>query len=57
METWETLLNLKVNDYITASFATDLLYDEKIAIKRDDGTVGPSTQFRSVLAIGLGYKF
>ncbi|MFN9301875.1 MAG: DUF3078 domain-containing protein [Candidatus Kapaibacterium sp.] len=55
--TWETLLNLKVNDYITASFATDLLYDEKIAIKRDDGTVGPSTQFRSVLAIGLGYKF
>ncbi|HRE57066.1 MAG TPA: DUF3078 domain-containing protein [Candidatus Kapabacteria bacterium] len=55
--TWETLLNLKVNDYITASFATDLLYDEKIAIQRDNGTIGPSTQFRSVLAIGFGYKF
>jgi len=55
--TWETLLNLKVNDYITASFATDLLYDEKIAITRDNGTVGPATQFRSVLAIGFGYKF
>jgi len=55
--TWETLLNLKVNDYITASFATDLLYDEKILITRDNGTIGPSTQFRSVLAIGLGYKF
>lgn len=54
--TWETLLNLKVNDYITASFATDLLYDEKIAITRDNGTVGPATQFRSVLAIGFGYK-
>lgn len=55
--TWESLLGLKVNDYITASIALDVMYDEKVAITRDDKTVGPSTQIREVLAIGLGYKF
>lgn len=55
--TWESLLGLKVNDYITASVALDVLYDEKVKITRDDKTVGPSTQVREVLAIGLGYKF
>jgi len=55
--TWESLLGLKVNDYITASVALDVLYDENVKITRDDKTVGPSTQIREVLAIGLGYKF
>lgn len=55
--TWESLLGLKVNDYITASVALDVLYDEKVKITRDDKTVGPSTQIREVLAIGFGYKF
>lgn len=55
--TWESLLGLKVNDYITASVTLDVLYDEKVKITRDDKTVGPSTQIREVLAIGLGYKF
>ncbi len=55
--TWESLLNMKVNDYITASFAADIFYDERIAVNRDDGTIGPATQFRNVLSIGFGYKF
>ncbi len=55
--TWESLLGLKVNDYITASVALDVLYDEKVKITRDDKTIGPSTQIREVLAIGFGYKF
>jgi len=28
-----------------------------VKITREDKTVGPSTQVREVLAIGLGYKF
>jgi hypothetical protein len=54
---WNTLLALKVNDYINANIALDLIYDHYTAIKRDDGTVGPSTQLRNVLGIGFGYKF
>lgn len=55
--TWESLINLKVNDYISASFAADVFYDERIVVRRDDGTSGPATQFRNVLAIGFNYKF
>lgn len=55
--TWESLLNMKVNDYITASFAADVFYDERVTVNRDDGTSGPATQFRNVLSIGFGYKF
>lgn len=55
--TWESLVNLKVNDYVNASIAVDVLYDENVTIARDDGTTGPATQLREVLAIGLGVSF
>ncbi len=53
----ETVVNMKVNDYINASFGLDLIYDEKVNINRDDGTKGPDTQIRHVIAIGFAYKF
>jgi hypothetical protein len=52
---WNTLLNMKVNRFLSASFSTDLFYDEKIQILRDNGTKGPATQFRDVIAIGIAY--
>ncbi|MFA6572417.1 MAG: DUF3078 domain-containing protein [Bacteroidota bacterium] len=55
--TLETLLNMKVNDFMTASFATNLIYDEKIPVIRDNGTKGPATQFRNILSFGLNLKF
>lgn len=54
---WNTMLNLKVNDYINASFALDVIYDPRVVITRDDGSKGPSTQIRNVIGIGFGYKF
>lgn len=60
---WETVVGFKVNQYITASIATHLLYDDDIAIsvdRNEDGVidaVGPRTQFKEVIAIGLSYKF
>jgi hypothetical protein len=53
----ETLFLFKVNEYINASFALDIFYDEKVSIKRDDGSVGPATQVRNTLAIGFNYAF
>lgn len=53
--TWESLLTLKVNEYINASIAADLLYDEKVPILSEDGTVGPRTQFREIFSIGFAY--
>ncbi|MFQ3608235.1 MAG: DUF3078 domain-containing protein [Chloroherpetonaceae bacterium] len=51
----ETLLLFKVNEYLNASFALDVFYDEKVQVLRDDRTVGPATQIRNTLALGFSY--
>lgn len=54
---WETLTLMNVNKYIKVSFNTQLIYDDKVMINRDNGTVGPSTQFKNTLAIGFSLPF
>jgi hypothetical protein len=60
---WEVLIALKVNKFLTASVSTQLLYDDDVDIsvdKNNDGIVdaiGPRTQFKEVIAVGLSYKF
>ena len=65
---WDNLLSLKVNDFISASVSTSLIYDHDIDIqelnddgspKLDDGEpiVGPRTQFKYVIAVGFQYQF
>jgi hypothetical protein len=60
---WETIIGLKVNRFITTTITTHLLYDDdiKIAIDRNnDGTIddsGPRTQFKEVIGVGLNIKF
>ena len=53
---WESLLAMKVNDYITTSISLNVIYDEEVDVTRDDGTVGPVTQIKEALNIGFGYK-
>jgi hypothetical protein len=53
---WDCFLFLKVNKYLTTTFTTNLIYDDDFDVVRDNGTVGPAIQFKSVLAIGLIYK-
>ena len=55
---WTTLLNMKVNKFISATFATQLIYDPLVKIKQNDGTlVGPRVQFKQVLSVGFSYNF
>jgi hypothetical protein len=63
---WETLIAMKINKYISASFNTDLIYDDKIKVpfdKNGDGTivvdeaVGSKVQFKEILGVGFSYKF
>lgn len=60
---WETILSMKVNKFITANVSATVIYDDDIDIEIDsnnDGTVdkvGPRTQFKQVLSVGLAYKF
>ena len=55
---WTTLIVMKVNKYISATFNTQLIYDPAVKIKQTDGTLqGPRVQFKQVLDVGLAYKF
>lgn len=63
---WETLIALKVNKFISVNFNTHLLYDDDIKIpidRNDNGTIEPTeapgsrTQFKEILGVGFSYKF
>ncbi len=60
---WETLLSFKVNKFISATIATELIYDDDILVpvdKDNDGvkeSSGPRLQFKEVLSLGFSYKF
>lgn len=60
---WEVLIAMKVNKYISATLSTQLIYDHDVDIAVDTNgddiidKVGPRTQFKEVLGIGLSYKF
>jgi len=63
---WETLIALKVNKFITVNFNTHLLYDDNIKIpfdRNDDGTIGSDeavgslVQFKEILGVGFSYNF
>lgn len=60
---WEVLIAMKVNKYISATISTQLIYDHDVDIaidNNDDGiidAVGPRTQFKEVIGVGISYKF
>jgi hypothetical protein len=60
---WDLLLTLKVNEFISASIMTQLIYDRDIQFGMDttgDGefdTFEPRVQFKELLGIGFAYNF
>jgi hypothetical protein len=55
---WDVTLNMKINDYLSASFSTNLIYDHDILIPIDDqGNTGRRIQLKQVLGVGLSYSF
>lgn len=57
----ETLFSFKINKWLSASWALNLLYDDDIDIKviNTDGTtsIKPTTQIKNVLSMGVTYNF
>ncbi len=61
---WEVLFNMKINKFLSANLATQLIYDNDIPIpveRVENGTTvigtGPRVQFKEVLSLGLSVKF
>ena len=45
--------DMKVNNYISASISTQLIYDEDVLITFEDGTQGTGVQVKNVINIGF----
>lgn len=58
---WQLQFDMVVNQYVRASIATHLIYDDDIKSKEDlDGvqvTRGPKVQLKQILGVGLSYVF
>ena len=66
---WQTMLNMKLTEYIGASLFTHVIYDNDISVPLYDGNdnpilnaaglpdEGPRTQFKRLLGVGFSYKF
>lgn len=52
----DMLWTFKVNNWLSASLNWTLIYDDDIKITDSKGRVGPRTQFKSVLGLGLSYS-
>jgi len=64
--TWENLIGLKVNKFLSVNFNTVLIYDDDIKVPVDRNgnglfesteAPGPRTQFKEILGVGFSYKF
>ena len=51
---WDTMISLKVNEYITTSLGLTVIYDHDIKIQ-DGDNIGPRTQFRQIFGVGFAY--
>lgn len=55
---WRLLINMKVNEYLSANISTHLLYDDDVDFTDNAGIKhGPRVQFKEILGIGLSFKF
>jgi hypothetical protein len=55
---WDLMINMKVNEFLTASINTTLVYDDDVEYVNKEGVnKGVKVQFKEILGIGLSYKF
>ncbi len=53
---WDSMFDFTINNWLTANFGWQVVYDDDTPIILSDGGTGPRTQFRQVLGIGVTYK-
>lgn len=60
---WDLLINMKINDFLSANLISNLIYDDDIKIgfdENNDGVIersGPRIQFKEMFGLGLSLKF
>ena len=55
---WNFMLNMKVNEWLSANLLTQMVYDDDVKIKNSDtGHAAPVVQFMEMFGVGLSFKF
>ena len=55
---WNVLIDMSINSWLSAKLTTELIYDDNITINDKDGNpLGPRTQFKEMFGLGLAVKF
>ncbi len=55
---WNVLINMKINEYLSANLVTRLVYDDDVKIEDPDtGHSAPRVQFMEMFGVGLSLKF
>ena len=55
---WKVLINMKVNEFLSANFVSQLIYDDNVKILNEEkGTSAPLVQFMEMFGVGLSLKF
>jgi hypothetical protein len=55
---WTFMLNMKVNEWLSANLMTQLIYDDDVKIQNPDtGHSAPMVQFMEMFGVGLSFKF
>lgn len=52
----ELILDFKINKWFSANVQLNLIYDDDIDIEDRHGDVGPRTQFKQVIGVGIAYR-
>jgi hypothetical protein len=55
---WDFRVNMKINEYLSANFITNMIYDHDILITLDEaGNKGRRVQWKQLFGAGLSFKF
>ncbi|MCW0481579.1 DUF3078 domain-containing protein [Gaoshiqia sediminis] len=60
---WDVMINMKINDYLSANVVTNLIYDDDVKVPIDDNNdgiaerSGSRVQFKELFGVGLNLKF
>ena len=58
---WDFLLNMKINNFLSANLITNMIYDDNIKTVKDNNGVnemrGARIQFKEMFGLGLNFKF
>lgn len=52
----ELILDFKINKWFSANIQLNVIYDDDIDIEDRKGNVGPRTQFKQVIGLGIAYR-